>query len=105
MRRVVDNGEGKAEERAHSSEASADSFCKVMGLLGMGHRLFVPKLLAVRKRGPGNRCWMKKLSMLGWSGVELEREWLLAWLVLVKKRPTNEATGSAKSRQTCLQFL
>ncbi|KAI9517458.1 hypothetical protein NQZ68_004675 [Dissostichus eleginoides] len=46
---ALEDGEGNAEERANSSEASADSFCKAMGLLGMGHRLFVPKLLATSK--------------------------------------------------------
>lgn len=54
VRRAVEDGEGKAEEGAHSSQPSADSFCKVMGLLGMGHRLFVPRLLAVRVRGLGH---------------------------------------------------
>ncbi|KAG7230620.1 hypothetical protein INR49_025337, partial [Caranx melampygus] len=49
VRRAVEDGEGKAEESAHSSQASADSFCRVMGLLGMGHRLFVPRLLATSK--------------------------------------------------------
>jgi hypothetical protein len=29
-------------------QAGSESVCRVMGLLGMGHRLFVPKLLAVR---------------------------------------------------------
>ncbi|XP_035509983.1 rab GTPase-activating protein 1-like isoform X3 [Morone saxatilis] len=46
---AVEDREGTAEERAHSSQASEDSFCRVMGLLGMGHRLFVPKLLATSK--------------------------------------------------------
>ncbi|XP_031159776.1 rab GTPase-activating protein 1-like isoform X3 [Sander lucioperca] len=49
VRRAMVDGEGKAEEIAHSSQASADSYCKVMDLLGMGHRLFVPKLLATSK--------------------------------------------------------
>lgn len=48
MYRAGEDGERKGEERAHSSKASPDSFCRVMGLVGMGHRLFVPKLLAVR---------------------------------------------------------
>ncbi|XP_062251171.1 rab GTPase-activating protein 1-like isoform X3 [Platichthys flesus] len=47
--RALEDGEGKAEESAQSGEASADSVCKVMGILGMGHRLFVPKLLATSK--------------------------------------------------------
>ncbi|XP_061739462.1 rab GTPase-activating protein 1-like isoform X2 [Nerophis ophidion] len=49
VRRAVEDGEGTPEEEAQSSQASEDSFCKVMGLLGMGHRLFVPKLLATSK--------------------------------------------------------
>ncbi|XP_037104527.1 rab GTPase-activating protein 1-like isoform X2 [Syngnathus acus] len=49
VRRAVEDGEGTAEQKAQSSQASADSFCKVMDLLGMGHRLFVPKLLATSK--------------------------------------------------------
>eukprot|EP00063_Salmo_salar_P096612 XP_014071447.1 PREDICTED: rab GTPase-activating protein 1-like, isoform 10 isoform X3 [Salmo salar] len=36
---------GSAEEKA----GETDSVCKVMGLLGMGHRLFVPRLLATSK--------------------------------------------------------
>lgn len=64
VHRAVEDGEGTADERAHSSQASADSFCKVMGLLGMGHRLFVPKLLAVRERGDWEMdAGSKKLSM------------------------------------------
>lgn len=65
MRRAVEDGEGTAEEGGHSSEASADSFCRVMGLLGMGHRLFVPKLLAVREGGLGNRRWMRETERAG----------------------------------------
>lgn len=49
VRRAVEDGEGKSDEGAQSSQASEDSYCKVMDLLGMGHRLFVPKLLAVRE--------------------------------------------------------
>jgi len=49
---ALEDGEGRAgegeEEPAPGGQASADSYCKAMGLLGMGHRLFVPKLLAVR---------------------------------------------------------
>lgn len=45
----MEDGEGKTEERAHGSQASPDSFCRVMDLLGMGHRLFVPRLLATSK--------------------------------------------------------
>lgn len=48
VRRVLEDGEGTSEESAHGTQASPDSFCRVMGLLGMGHRLFVPRLLAVR---------------------------------------------------------
>lgn len=45
-------GGGLAEEEgdgggAEAGQAGAESVCRVMGLLGMGHRLFVPKLLAV----------------------------------------------------------
>ncbi|XP_029988554.1 TMF-regulated nuclear protein 1-like [Sphaeramia orbicularis] len=49
VRRAVEDGEGKDEEGAHGGQASADSFCRVMGLLGMGQRLFVPRLLATSK--------------------------------------------------------
>ncbi|XP_035759944.1 pleckstrin homology domain-containing family A member 7-like, partial [Neolamprologus brichardi] len=49
VRKAVEDGEGTTEERAHGSQASADSFCRVMDLLGMGHRLFVPRLLATSK--------------------------------------------------------
>lgn len=45
--RAGEDGERGEEERAHSSNSPADPYCRVMGLLGMGHRLFVPKLLAV----------------------------------------------------------
>lgn len=51
VHRVLEDGEGTSEERAGGTQASPDSFCRVMGLLGMGHRLFVPRLLAVRKWG------------------------------------------------------
>lgn len=51
VHRVLEDGEGASEERAGGTQASPDSFCRVMGLLGMGHRLFVPRLLAVRKWG------------------------------------------------------
>lgn len=75
MRRVVEDGEGTAEERAHSSQASADSFCRVMGLLGMGHRLFVPKLLAVREGVVGDgRCWMKETEHAGMVRFRVEKE-------------------------------
>lgn len=50
VHRVLEDGEGTSEERAQA-QASPDSYCRVMGLLGMGHRLFVPRLLAVRKWG------------------------------------------------------
>uniref|UniRef100_A0A3P8WIZ0 RAB GTPase activating protein 1 like n=1 Tax=Cynoglossus semilaevis TaxID=244447 RepID=A0A3P8WIZ0_CYNSE len=46
---AVEDGEEEEEEKAHSSQASADSFCRVMDILGMGHRLFVPRLLATSK--------------------------------------------------------
>lgn len=71
---MVEDGEGTAEERAHSSQASADSFCRVMGLLGMGHRLFVPKLLAVREGVVGNRCWMKETEHAGMVRFRVEKE-------------------------------
>lgn len=45
----VEDGGGKEEEHAGGGQAAADSVCRVMGLLGMGHRLFVPRLLAVRE--------------------------------------------------------
>lgn len=51
VHRVLEDGEGTSEERARGTQASPDSFCRVMGLLGMGHRLFVPRLLAVRQWG------------------------------------------------------
>lgn len=51
VHRVLEDGEEASEERARGAQASPDSFCRVMGLLGMGHRLFVPRLLAVRKWG------------------------------------------------------
>lgn len=73
MRRAVEDGEGAAEEKAHSSQASADSFCRVMGLLGMGHRLFVPKLLAVREGGLGNRSLIKESGDAGMVRFRLER--------------------------------
>ena len=47
---------GAAEEAGSPGEVEAgqaDSVCKVMGMLGMGHRLFVPRLLAVREREKG----------------------------------------------------
>ncbi|XP_046906248.1 rab GTPase-activating protein 1-like isoform X3 [Hypomesus transpacificus] len=43
---------GAAEEAGSPGEekaGQADSVCKVMGMLGMGHRLFVPRLLATSK--------------------------------------------------------
>ncbi|KAG7275253.1 hypothetical protein CRUP_034980, partial [Coryphaenoides rupestris] len=50
-------GGGLAEEEeeegegggAQAGQAGAESVCRVMGLLGMSHRLFVPKLLATSK--------------------------------------------------------
>lgn len=64
-RRAVEDGDGTAEESTHSSQASADSFGRVMDLLGMGHRLFVPKLLAVRRKGvPGWSNWAFSSSLV-----------------------------------------
>lgn len=77
MRRAVEDGEGKAEESAQGSQASADSFCRVMGLLGMGHRLFVPRLLAVRGgggggvAGAGKSCGIKENRHVWMLGLEL----------------------------------
>lgn len=45
---VVEDGGDIGEEEPCGREAGVDSVCKVMGLLGMGHRLFVPRLLEVR---------------------------------------------------------
>lgn len=64
VRTTEEDGEEKSEESAHGSQASADSYCRVMGLLGMGHRLFVPKLLAVRE-GDLKTGWMKENEHAG----------------------------------------
>lgn len=53
---VMEDGGDIGEEEAGGGEAGVDSVCNVMGLLGMGHRLFVPRLLAVR------------LGMCDWGG-------------------------------------
>ena len=45
---LEDGGSKVEEDGAQARQAGAESVCRVMGLLGMGHRLFVPKLLAVR---------------------------------------------------------
>ncbi|XP_056460502.1 rab GTPase-activating protein 1-like isoform X4 [Gadus chalcogrammus] len=47
---ALEDGGSKAEDDgAQAGQAGAESVCRVMGLLGMGHRLFVPKLLATSK--------------------------------------------------------
>ncbi|KAK0130874.1 Rab GTPase-activating protein 1 [Merluccius polli] len=49
-RLALEDGGGKAEDDgAEAGQAGAESVCRVMGLLGMSHRLFVPKLLATSK--------------------------------------------------------
>ncbi|KAJ3599499.1 hypothetical protein NHX12_033459 [Muraenolepis orangiensis] len=48
VRQGLEDGGGKAEEEG-AEGGQAESVCRVMGLLGMGHRLFVPKLLATSK--------------------------------------------------------
>lgn len=66
---------GSAEEKA----GETDSVCKVMGLLGMGHRLFVPRLLAVRlgqglrqdRWAVGNLTLRGLLQALAFSSVQL----------------------------------
>lgn len=66
---AVEDGEEEEEEKAHSSQASADSFCRVMDILGMGHRLFVPRLLAVRFRSLGWKIGVYGALALAWSAV------------------------------------
>lgn len=69
--RAGEDGERREEERAHSSNPSADPYCRVMGLLGMGHRLFVPKLLAVRD-GVGS-CTTDRIKHAGFFGLKVGR--------------------------------
>uniref|UniRef100_A0AAV2KRC4 Uncharacterized protein n=1 Tax=Knipowitschia caucasica TaxID=637954 RepID=A0AAV2KRC4_KNICA len=47
--RALPSSRREPEESPQGSQGSEDSFCRAMGLLGMGHRLFVPKLLATSK--------------------------------------------------------
>lgn len=44
----AEDGGGAGEDRG----VVTDCACRVMGLLAMGHRLFVPRLLAVRAHDP-----------------------------------------------------
>lgn len=88
MRRAVEDGEGSTEERAQSSQASADSFCKVMGILGMGHRLFVPKLLAVREGGLGEGYCLRETEHAGMVWFSVIENGLKMYL-LIMNSPTD----------------